>query len=249
MIIAKRKPSVVQEKAVENQPDNGFDGTTNGPDLIEDAELCEINPMTEIYNTVAGILRDIKVDPSDPDSPPLFLTIKQNQGQLTRIKNDKHNLESALSFPAAFIHLINIRWLVQTSRIGEGRADLRICFVLNRLNVGDDEYQTEGYEVFRQIHNAIEANKSNLASFTERFQLTYFDQVENFDDGLQQYWITYEIWFKDYSAYRYKHYVERAIVVPPFTNHSDQLPENNQDGHEDHEEPTIDEAAQFDTNL
>lgn len=206
-------------------------------------ELYEANPLSEIYRAIEAILKPLRVDPNNPDSPPLFRTIKLNTGQLTRIKNDKHNLEYALAFPAVFVHLINVRWLVQTSRIGEGRADLRICFVLNRLNTMDDEYQTEGYDVFQRVHNAIMANSSLFTPLTERCQLTYFDQVENFDDGLQQYWITYEVWFRNYSAYRYKDYVERTLVIPPFTNHSDQSPENNLDGHEDHEDPKYEDVT------
>lgn len=237
MIVDKKKKSEVAEKPEVADP--------VAPVITQEQELYEANPLSEIYRAVESIIRELRVDPNNPDSPPLFRTIKLNSGQLTRIKNDKHNLEYGLAFPAVFIHLINMRWLVQTSRIGEGRADLRICFVLNRLNNGDDEYQTEGYDVFQRIHNAIEANKVKFSPLTERCQLTYFDQVENFDDGLQQYWITYEVWFRNYSSYRYRNYVDRYIVVPPFTNHSDQLPDNNQDGHNDHNDPLFEDSATF----
>lgn len=238
MIVDKNKP---QNKEDEKPKVEVVEST-----ITQEQELYEANPLSEIYRAVESIVKELRVDPNNPDSPPLFRTVKLNSGQLTRIKHDKYNLESALAFPAVFIHLINVRWLVQTSRIGEGRADLRICFVLNRLNNGDDEYQTEGYDVFQRVHNAIEANKSKFAPLTERCQLTYFDQVENFDDGLQQYWITYEVWFRNYTSYRYKDYVERSIVVPPFTNHSDQLPENNQDNHTDHEDPKFEDVVGFD---
>lgn len=239
MIVDKNKP---KDQEVPEIPE---DNTTAPAGFQTEEELYEANPLSEIYKAVAGILKGLRVDPNNPDSPPLFRTVKLNQGQLTRIKNNKHNLEYALAFPAAFVHLINVRWLVATSRIGEGRADLRICFVLNRLNVGDDEFQTEGYEVFQRIHNAMEANKSKLTPLSERCQLTYFDQVENFDDGLQQYWITYEVWFRNYGAYRYRNYVERTVVIPPFTNHSDQEPENNMDNHPDHEDPKFEDVAGF----
>ena len=239
MIVDKNKPNTTNKTS---EPTTSKQGT----EIITEAQLYEANPLSEIYRAVASILKDLRVDPNNPDSPPLFRTIKLNQGQLNRIKHDKHNTEYALAFPAAFVHLINMRWLVQTSRIGEGRADLRIAFVLNRLNIGDDEYQTEGYDVFQRIHNAIEANKSKFTPLTERCQLTYFDQVENFDDGLQQYWITYEVWFRSYTAYRYQNYVERTLVVPPFTNHSDQEPESNIEGHDNHQTPTFDEVTDFD---
>ena len=239
MIVDKKKPSVPEKPL--NEPEN----TPSTGTIQTEEELYEANPLSEIFRAVESILKELRVDPNDPDSPPLFRTIKMNQGQLTRIKNDKHNLEYALAFPAVFVHLINMRWLVQTSRIGEGRADLRISFVLNRLNIGDDEYQTEGYEVFQRVHNAIEANKARFAPLTERCQLTYFDQVENFDDGLQQYWITYEVWFRNYTSYRYKNYVERTLVIPPFTNHSDQLPENNLDEHNNHSDPEFEDVVGF----
>lgn len=207
----------------------------------EEGEPWEGNPMTDIFNATRDILKGIKRS----NGEPLFRTIKLNYGQLTRIRHDKHNYESSLAFPAAFIHLINVRWLVQTSRIGEGRGELRICYVLNRLNNGDDEYQTEGFEVFKLINQAMNDRKGDFPAFTERLQLTYWDQVENFDDGLQQYWITYEVWFKDYTSYQFKDYIDRYIVVPPFTNHSDQLPESNQDNHDNHDDPKFEDVAGF----
>ena len=237
MIVDKHNKTEITEAEVPKSEDL----FANSPDR----EPWEGNPMCDIFYAMRSILQNIPLDPKKPDGPPLFRTIKLNYGQLTRIKHDKHNYEYALAFPAAFIHLINVRWLVQTARIGEARADLRICYVLNRLNNGDDEYQTEGFEVFQRINQAINEHKADFPAFTERLQLTYWDQVENFDEGLQQYWITYEVWFKDYTSYQYKDYVDRYIVIPPFTNHSDQLPENNQDSHDDHDTPTYDEVSGF----
>lgn len=242
MIVKKNKnPEIIEDSTPEQN-----EGQLPSIGISTESELYEANPLSEIYKAVKTIIEPLRVDPNNPDSPPLFRTIKFEQGQLTRIKNNLYNKEYALAFPAVFIHLINVRWLVSTSRIGEGRADLRICFVLNRLNVQDDEYQTEGYEVFQRINNAIQENKALFTPLTERCQLTYFDQVENFDDGLQQYWITYEVWFRNYSAYRYKNYVERTLVIPPFTNHSDQLPENNLDEHENHQDPSFEDVVGFD---
>lgn len=206
-------------------------------------EPWEVNPMAEIYEASARILREIPKDPKDPDGPKFFKTVKLNQGQLSKIKHDKHNYEYGLAFPAAFVHLINVRWLVQTSRIGEGRGEMRICYVLNRLNTLDDPYQTEGMHVFKRIVEAFNERRSEFPAFTERLQLTYWDQVENFDDGLQQYWITYEVWFKDYTEYIYKNYVDKYVVIPPFTNHSDQLPEIQPEDHGDHFEDDPDDVA------
>lgn len=235
MIVDKKSSSVDKEEVPVPSSVDVAGGNENA------GEPWDVNPMTEIFNATRDILKGIKRD----NGQPLFRTIKLNYGQLSRIKHDKHNYEGALAFPAAFIHMINVRWLVQTSRIGEGRAELRICYVLNRLNNNDDEYQTEGFEVFKRINEAINARKHEFPAFTERLQLTYWDQVENFDDGLQQYWITYEVWFKDYTSYQYKDYVDRYIVVPPFTNHSDQVPENNKDNHDDHDDPKFEDVVGF----
>lgn len=233
MIVDKHEKPIPQEPVV----DDVFNEN--------EGEAWDVNPMSEIYRAMAAILKDIPQDPNNPDGPKLFKTVKLNYGQLTRIKHDKHNWEYGLAFPAAFIHLINVRWLVQTSRIGEGRADLRICYVLNRLNNGDDPYQTEGFDVFKRINSAINDRKGDFPAFTERLQLTYWDQVENFDDGLQQYWITYEVWFKDYTNFQFKDYVDRYLVVPPFTNHDDQDVESNPDKHENHTDTPFEDVAGF----
>lgn len=206
-------------------------------------EAYEINALCDVYSAVKEILGTIKVDPNDPNSEPYFKTIKINNGQLSRIKNDKWNREYALAFPAAFIHFIDVRYLVQQSRIGEGRAFLRLQYVLNRLNNSDEEFEMEGYRLFQRINAALQSQKQNYPALTERFQLSYFDQPESFDDGLQPYWIDYEVWFKDYSGYRYKDYVDTYVVVPPFTNHSDQKPESNPNHHPDHDRPNIDDAV------
>jgi hypothetical protein len=201
------------------------------------------NPMVGVYQAVMSILKDIKVDSNDPDSPPLFKTVKRNYGQLARIRRDKINEEYGWGFPMALVHMINVRWLVSTSRIGEGRADLRICYILNRLNNDLDDHQLEGEEIFQKINTALNNNKSKFPALTERLQLTYFDPVESFDKSLQQFWITYEVWFRDISSSRYKDYTERYVVVPPFTNHTDQLPESNPDNHPDHKDVSMEDVS------
>lgn len=212
-------------------------------------EAYQTNALCEVYYAVRDIISKIRVDESNPDSEPYFKTIKMNNGQLSRIKNNKWNKEYALAFPAVFINFINVRYLVEQSRIGDGRAECRIEFVLNALNNGDDEVELEGYRMFQRINGAIMSSKHLYSALVERFRLTYFDQPVSMDDGVQPFWITYEVWFKDYSAYRYKDYVDCHIVVPPFTNHSDQIPEANEYGHSDHKAPTYDEASGFKPNL
>lgn len=240
MIVDKKKP-VVDEEDLDIPPIQ--------QEEIEEEEAYTTNALCEVHNAVKEILSSLKLNENDPKSPPLFRTIKADNGQTNRLKNNKWNQEYAIAFPAVFLHFINVRYLVQQSRIGEGRATMRIHFVLNRLNNADDKFELEGYEVFQRINVAIQDNKYKFPALTQRFQLTYFDQPESFDDGLQPYWIDYEVWFSDYSAYTYRKYVDRYIVFPPFTNHSDQLPENNMDKHENHDSPTIEDAAGFESDI
>jgi hypothetical protein len=231
MIIAKNNPA---------EPEVNIEATEPAEEII-----YTTNALIDVFNAVREIVGGITEDEENPDSPPFFKTIALNTGQLSRIKNDKHNKEYALVFPAVFLHFINVRYLVQQARIGEGRATLRLQYVLNRLNNADEEFELEGYALFQRINVAIQDGKDKYPALNERFILTYFDQPESFGDGLQPFWIDYEVWFREDSAYKYRNYIDRYLVVPPFTNHSDQLPENNADSHEDHAEPTYDEASDF----
>ena len=238
MIVDKYKP-------LEQEDVQAIQQAVNDSPISQEQELYTTNALCEVYRAVKNILGDLKLNENDPDSPPLFRTIKLNNGQLSRLKNNKWNKEYAIAFPAVFLHFINVYYLVQQSRIGEGRATMRIQYVLNRLNNSDTDYELEGYELFQRINAASQDRKHEFPALTERFQLTYFDQPESFDDGLQPFWIDYEVWFSEYSSYRYKNYVDRYIVAPPFTNHSDQNQECNTDGHDNHKSPTIEDAAGF----
>lgn len=209
---------------------------------ITEVEVYDTNALCEVYKAVKKILLTIKEDPADPNSQPYFKTIKMDNGQLARLTKAKANNEYGIAFPAVFVHFINVRYLIQQSRIGEGRATLRLHFVLNRMNNSDDDFELEGYEMFNRINQAVNDNLTKFPALAERFQLTYFEQPLSFDNALQPFWIDYEVWFSEYSGYKYKKYVERYIVVPPFTNHSDQL-EKHRNGHEDHKEPTIDDVS------
>ena len=206
------------------------------------------NALCDVFEAVKDILLQVTYDPTDPTSKTIFKKVALNTGQLNRIKNNKMNQEEALAFPAVFIHFINVRYLVQQSRIGEGRATLRIQYVLNRLNSSDEEHELEGYRVFQRINVALQDGKSTHSALNERLNLTYFDQPETFSNGLQQYWIDYEVWFREETAYKYRNYVDRYVVVPPFTNHSDQLPDNNLDKHPDHTGDSYDNAASITTS-
>lgn len=203
------------------------------------------NALINVFNAVKKVLLSLKVNPDDNASEPLFKTVMMDTGQFARIVRSKGNTEFAYGFPAVFIHFINVRYLVQQQRIGEGRATLRIRYILNRLNNQDSDYELEGYKIFERINVAIQDAKSTESALNERCNLTYFDQPESLDNGLQPFWIDYEVWFKETSAYQYRNYITRYIVVPPFTNHSDQDPKNNTSNHPDHMGITYEQVTKF----
>lgn len=237
MIVDKnKKPVIPTEPDVPDTP-------AVSPDPIQEA--VETNAMIGAYKAVREILSSIKKDPKDPDSPPLFKTIKLDNGQLTRIKHNEYNKEYGVVFPAVFIHFINIYYNVGTSKIAEGKGTMRIHYVLNRLNNSDDEVECEGMEIYSRIVSAIEEQKSKFPALVSRFQLEYWDQPLSFDDALQPYWIDYQIWFQDYTAYAYKNYQDVYVTVPPFTQPSDQNEIANPDNMPNHEEPKFEDIAGF----
>lgn len=207
-------------------------------------EVLAGNPLSDLYWAVANIIKKIKVDPDNPNSPPLFKTVKWNIGQLNRLRNSKHNEEYALALPACFIHYTNVYWNLGFNKIGQAYADMRICYALNRLNTSDEEYQTEGVKVAQRIVEALNDNMTvELAPLTTRFQLSYWDQIESFDKGVQQYWLTYEVRCNDYSTHRYKKYKRAYLVAPPFTNFSDMDKDKNVDNKKDVQRPIEDAAT------
>ena len=212
-------------------------------------EAVETNAMIGAYKAVRKILESIKKDPNDPKSPPLFKTIKLDNGQLSRIKNNSHNLEYGIAFPAVFIHFIDVYYNVGTSMIAEGKGTMRIHYVLNRLNNSDDEVECEGLEVYKRIVAAIEAHKADFPALVSRFQLAYWDQPLTFDDALQPYWIDYQIWFQDYTAYAFKNYKDVYVTVPPFTQPSDQNEIANPDNMPNHESPKFEDVAGFEDKI
>lgn len=236
MIVDKVKPTEHPQPVVVNEEVK--------KDVLILEEQYEVNALVEAYLAVREILSGIKLNDS-PDSPPLFRTIKLDTGQLARLKNNKHNQQDALAMPAALIHYTNVYYNVGQSRISEGKAIMRIHYILNTLNMGDDIIEQQGLKVFQKINAAIQANKSKFPALVNRFQLAYWEQPLTFDDGLQPYWIDYDIWFNEYSGYRYKEYVEKYIVIPPFTNHSDQLPESNPEKHKDHRDVQFDDVSGY----
>lgn len=239
MIIDKHKQDVSKSgNVVENVASNG---TTH----VE--EPAQMNAIAGAYLAVREILSQIPRDPNDPDSPPLFKTIKMDNGQLSRLKMDTLNKEYGIGFPAVFIHFIDVYYNQGMYRISEGKGTMRIHYVLNRLNNSDDgeEGELEGLEVFRRIIDAIELKKATFPPLVSRFQLQYWDQPLSFDDGLQPYWIDYQIWFSDYTTYRYKDYVDVHIVQPPYTNFGDQNETANPDHTPDDKSVTYEESSEL----
>lgn len=231
MIIDKHKSEVKDDEEIKQ------------PETSEPEEVAN-NPLEDIYQAVRRVLESLKENPNDPSSPRLFKTVKVDNGQFERVIRTKGNTEFAIAFPAAFIRFVNVRYLVQQQRIGEGRATMRIRYVLNDLNNSDDVVETHGFRVFEQINTAIQDAKDHEAALNERCQLNYFDMPESLDNGLQPYWIDYEVWFRDSTSFQYRNWVDRYLVFPPFTNHSD-APEHDEEHHGDHPEPTYDEVSKF----
>ena len=97
-----------------------------------------------------------------------------------------------------FVHFTNVRYLVQQQRIGEGRATMRIRFILNNLNNGDDSMECEPFRVFQRINVAIQDAKDTEPALNERCNLLYFDMPTT-TNMLQAYWVDYEVWFRESS--------------------------------------------------
>lgn len=198
------------------------------------------NPFAEMYYAVKRALLTVRENPEDPTSSPFFKTIAIDNGQYLRIIRDT-NLEMEVAFPAIFVHFVNVRYLVQQQRIGEGRATMRVRFILNNLNNSDTDKECEPFEVFQRINVAIQDAKNREPALNERCNLTYFDMPQT-TNMLQAYWVDYEVWFREISAWKYRDWIERYLVIPPFTNHSD-APQHDKDKHGNHSKPIYKESS------
>lgn len=212
------------------------------PPVTEPEEYAE-NPIVNVYQAVRRVIQGLREDPDNPDSPPLFRTIAIDNGQFARIIRDE-NQEYEVAFPAVFVHFVNIRYLVQQQRIGEGRATMRVRFILNTLNNSDQVHECDPFIVFQRLNVAIQDAKEYEPALNERCNLTYFDMPLT-TNMLQAYWIDYEIWFRESTAFRYRNWVKRYLVMPPFTDHAD-APEHDTEGHKKHPQPDYEEASTFD---
>lgn len=235
MIQPKRKQHVTVSTDLMSVNDIGLD---------EEQEAVEIpkNPLSEVYWAAKRAVQSIRENEDDPESPPLFKTVAIDTGQFNRLVLSE-NTETEILLPAVFIHYTNVRYLVQQNRIGEGRATMRIRYVTNVLNNQDPDTETNPFDLFQKINVAIQDAKDTEPYLNERCQLTFFDMPET-TNMLQAYWIDYEIWFRETSAWKYRNWKKVYAVMPPFTNHSDK-PEHNTHSHPDHDTPTYDEASRI----
>lgn len=120
---------------------------------------------------------------------------------------------------------------------------MRVRFILNNLNNSDPDMECLPFDIFQRVNQAIQDAKNHEPALAERCQLQYFDMPTT-TNMLQAYWADYEVWFRDTSAWVYRDWIERYIVMPPFTNHSD-APERDERGHGNHPHPTDREAIEI----
>lgn len=200
------------------------------------------NPFVNMYQAVRRALLTLRAREDDPQSEPFFRTIALDNGQFTRIIRAR-NMEYEVAFPAVFIHFVNVRYLVQQQRIGEGRATMRVRFILNTLNNADPARECDPFVVFQRVNVAIQDAKDREPALNERCNLTFFDMPTT-TNMLQAYWVDYEVWFRESSAWRYRDWVERYLVMPPFTQHSD-APEHDSAHHGFHASPTPEQSSGF----
>lgn len=204
------------------------------------------NPFVNIYQAVRRAILTVRENPEDPQSAAFFKTIAIDNGQFARIVRSQ-NMEYETAFPAVFIHFVNVRYLVAQQRIGEGRATMRVRFILNTLNNADPERECDPFIVFQRLNVAIQDAKDREPALSERCNLTYFDMPQT-TNMLQAYWIDYEVWFRESSAWKYRNWVERYLVMPPFTQHSD-APQHDSEGHGHHSAPPYEEVTGFEPSV
>lgn len=247
MIVDKKDKKVVSGNKLNNLANNINDKPA---DVQNERPLqIESNGPMDVLQAIKEILREVTWEYGVPNSPKIFKTVQMDDGQYERIISPQGNLEETLGFPAAFVHFINWRYLVQQSRINEGRADLRIKFILNSLNTHEDGHDLDVYYVAERIHQTIQESISKYECLQERCQLTYIDPMESFDHSLQPCWMTYEIWFRQRNIWYSRNIVLKKFICPPFTNHADQDPDIegvNPNNHNNLDHPrTYDEATGF----
>lgn len=242
MIIDKKK-KLTQETIAPPQ--------TEKAEVISVPEQVGLNGPIEILTAIKEILREVTWKYGVADSPKIFNTVQLDDGQYERIIHPEYNLEDGISFPAAFIHFINWRYLTQQSRFNEGRATLRIRFILNDLNPHEEDFEMRVLLVAERINQAIQENKSKYSCLQERCNLQYIDPMESFDRSLQPCWMTFDVWFKQENVWVKRNKIYKKLVFPPFTNHSDQTAETQAecDHSNIHHNASYDEVSGYIKNI
>lgn len=242
---------IVDKKTKKVISGNTSTSSTSEQETVDVPVQIPSNGVIDVLNAMCEILKKVTWEYGVSDSPLIFKTVQIDDGQYERIVSET-NTEETLGFPAAFVHFINWHYLTSAKRFNEGRAELRIRFIMNRLNTHDHDENgsdVEVYYVANRIHQTIQENISNYTCLQERCQLMYVDPMESFHDGLQPCWMTYEIWFKETNIWVTRKRVVKYIVFPPFTNHSDQdstIEDINPDNHTNADHPiTHDEVTGY----
>ena len=248
MIVDKKSKKLVSD----NAPSTSAPVVEKDPDgTVVQYQQMPTTGIINVFEAIKEILSQVRWEYGNPKSPLIFNTVQLDSGQFDRIVRKTGNLENGIAFPAVFIHFINIHWLKPSSRVREGRAELRVRFIMNRLNVHDsNETEEEGFRVAERIKQDFEEKGPTYECLKERLSLDYFDQVQSFDDSLQPWWMSWDVWFKETSVWASRKRTRRFIVFPPFVNHADQpnppLEGMNPDGHNNLDHPiTYDEATTF----
>lgn len=207
------------------------------------------NGMIEVFKAIKTILKDTRWKYNDPDSEKIFKTVQFNAGQYEYEVTGDGNTMYEIAFPAAFVSFINMRWISSQNTVNEGTAELRIQFVMNTLNNLDDDKDTELFYVGQRIIQSIQERRYEFPCLRKECKLTFMDTATYMHNGLQSCWLTYSIKFTEVSVWAERNRVRKFIVVPPFTNHSDQAnpEEQNPMHHSNATHPrTYDEATSFD---
>ena len=260
MLVSKKQQQTVltQPEAIGSNGQGIAVHTTRGVKVTM-AEAYEINPMEDALLAIADIINKYLLVSQEGDlyvrrtneavSPdyfkPLFRTIQVENGLIDRLIHTKENKEYVVPLPGIFHHFVDMHWDVGNNTIGTCKATYRMKVVLNNLNIEDQDTQMYCYKVAQAIIRCLAIHTAEYSAFTTRFQLDYFDLMETWTKGIQYFWLQYMITFRDYTAYRFRDYIEKHVVAPPYTNHSDQEPESNEQKHSDHKEVTYDDLSNY----
>lgn len=246
MIVDKKNNQVVS---------GNKDSALAKPEADEIQETPEVplqispNGPIDVLKALIEILESVTWEYGVENSPKIFRTVQVDDGQYERIISPSGNKEETIGFPAAFVHFINWRYLVEQARIDEGRAEIKIRFILNNIDTHSGGHQFDVYYVAERINQTIQEMKGNYESLAERCQLEYIDPMESFDKSLQPCWMTYEVWFRQTNIWFTRRRALKNFVCPPFTNHYDQDPTIegvNPDGHNNLDHPRrYDEATRY----